>query len=100
MNETMDYRIKAGEDDKEYLEMMKSLENRKMFVTIKANGMIIKTTNPEKFQSLKGEYIITTNRNVSVPTRRGKKIENPDGTYTISTKDYELLNTILENIWQ
>lgn len=100
MNVKINYFAEITDADKGYLEEMKRIEGEKHLVTIKTPSLVIQTNNIEKYKSLGGEYIITTNRNVSVPTRRGKKRENADGTYTIRTKDYELIKTIIENIWQ
>lgn len=92
----LDYTRGVGDDDIAFLKKMKKIEKEKSFVTIKAQGLEIKTTNPEKYSEYNGEYIFTINKKIK--PKEGEVLSYKDGVTTIRVRDYKTYKSIIENL--
>lgn len=96
----LDYTRGVGDDDVSFLEKMKALEGEMDFVTIKTPNLVIKTTNPEKYSSYKGEWTfsVKSNKTIEIPPKKGSVVSKEKGIMTIKTTDYKNYKTIIDNL--
>lgn len=96
----LDYFRRVGDDDREFLKVMKNIEKKLDFVTIKTDSLEIKATKPEKYADMDGDFIfsVVTTKNINISPSMGEVMSKEGDKITIKAHGYNNYQTIKENL--